>query len=320
MSKKVTRNNVMSDFLTYDVNDLIFDAPVLGKMIEENPDNKKKKEINYYRIPIKTRNPDGSEGELLFGVENASTFGISTEYKTISLRLHDGNPSERQSRSIQVFNDIIERCKDFLIENRKVLDKPKLERSGLSEFNVLKFSKKSLDENGDPLPGSIPSIKLKMLPKKVEPDQPKDYRTYFTIMNEVDDKGKPLEIHWSELIDKRCIMTALIQIEGIFVGSTVMSLQLKIKEGDVRLEESGQKRFLRNAGIYNVLQDPSINIEGDNDSLMSTSTNSFSSIINDNNDSNQIITEEDEEDEEDEFSSPPPPVITTVKGNKKGRK
>jgi hypothetical protein len=232
----------LSDPLNYDLSQLIFQEP------EEKTIPGQKS--NYYRVGIKTRYDDGSIGDLILGFDRSNSFGISNTYgHTLSIQLYDRDfPTDRQRKTVQLIEQIVDKAKDFLVENRKVLKKPTLTKPQLDGLTPIKYK---LDDDGKVDETKSPMINVKLLTssRKQDGDVSSDPRilTHFYSEDEVDDDGLSLEVNPMDYLNKRCFVTCAVKIEGIFFGQ-VQKLQVKLLECNVKSSDSKPKRLLQGFG------------------------------------------------------------------------
>lgn len=238
--------NQLTNPFEFNLANVIFSEPkenVMELKDEDNPSAKSTK-ITYYRIDIKYRNPDKTIGDLIIGFDKCnSAFGLSPKYGTFHINMCDQQaPTDLQLKTIDVFNSLVDKCRDHIMDVRVALGKPKMQRSNLegeTDISPLKFSKKDIDPNtGDPVKGAVPNLSVKLIPASKKDTSGKKYRD--TFYSEEDDSL----IDPEELIEKRCQVTAAVKIESIFVGS-VIKVQTKLWEAIVKLTDSGPKRLLQ---------------------------------------------------------------------------
>lgn len=215
----------------YDTKRMRFGEPQSGS-IPNSP-------IAFRRIPITTINEDGTEGELVIPSSEVYSFGVS-ENKDIEtgkvnglvmpLCLYNRNgPSEEEKSFVETFNNIVETCKDYLIENKEALGQYELEKNDLKKFNVLYYKR----DKGKIVEGTGPTLYAKLIVSK---KHEKTITVFF-------DNKTGHSIDALELLGKHCYATAAIKIESIFIGNKI-SLQVKLYECAVRRIEMGSKRLL----------------------------------------------------------------------------
>jgi hypothetical protein len=129
-----------------------------------------------------------------------------------------------------VVNAIVDRCKEYLVQNRDEIERYDLEMNDLKSFNPLYWKK----EKGKIVEGKGPMLYVKcMMGKKNE-----NITTTF-----IDDETNE-EIDPFDIMSKYCYVTGAIRFESIFIGNKI-SLQLKLYEAVVRVVDMGVKKLLR---------------------------------------------------------------------------
>lgn len=227
------QNTQLTSAIGYNTNQIIFSKPVNGS-VPNTP-------ITYKRINIGTKNEDGTTGELIFEtVGSLFSFGISscTDPKTnditgysMGLCMWDkDNPSNEEKEWTEVFSNVVEKCKDYLVNNRDQISRFDLERGDLKKLNPLYWKK---DEKGRVVDNSGPILSPKLIQSK---------KLNKVLTNFYNENGE--EIEFNELVKKRCYVKGAIKIESIFIGKDIY-LQVKLYEAEVRLVDSGVKRLLK---------------------------------------------------------------------------
>jgi hypothetical protein len=234
----------------YNVDDIIFSKVQVQKIGDTGMTSK--------RINISTKNEDGTEGELVFETTKLFSFGVSENVDqktkevngyTFPLCLHakDG-ASDDELAFTETFEKIVERCKDYLIENKKELKLKDLERSDLRKLNPIYYKK---NEDGEIAEGSSPTLYAKLIVSKKN-GQNKIITEFFDGIS-----GNPIKP--LDLIGKYCYTKAVIKIESIFLGSKI-SLQVKLYEAEVNLINSGVKKLLRRPAVNHIVKVISSNV------------------------------------------------------------
>ena len=67
----MSTNTMLTNVSTFDVSNMIFSEPVTGSIPDSTP------KIEFRRINIMTKNPDGTVGDLVLGTERLFSFGVS---------------------------------------------------------------------------------------------------------------------------------------------------------------------------------------------------------------------------------------------------
>jgi hypothetical protein len=282
----------------YDVNRIVFSEPISGAI----PDSKPK--IEFKRINISTQNEDGSRGELILPTTRLFSFGVSENMSqetgkvngwTFPLCLwnRDG-PSEEEKAWTDLFDKIVDKCIDHLVDVKDEIDMFELTKSDLTKskggLNPLYWKKeKHTNEQGKTVmrvvPGSGPTLYTKLIFSK---KNDKFLSQFFDINDE--------PINALDLMGKYCYTNAAIKIESIFIGSRI-SLQVKLYEAVVEPTSSGMRRLLaRPKAQSKVLEH--------NKNMNSNPFNQDYNNDNDNNDETGSLIGSDNE-EQEQVESPP---------------
>jgi hypothetical protein len=229
----------------YDVNRMVFSEAISGAI----PDSKPK--IEFKRINISTKNEDGTVGELILPTSRLFSFGVSENMSqetgkvngyTFPLCLWNReSPTEEEKAWTELFDKIVDRCVDYLVDNREEIEMFELSKADLTKskggLNPLYWKKeKHTNEQGKTVmrvvPGSGPTLYTKLIFSK---KNDKFLSQFFDINDE------PLNA--LDLMGKYCYTNAAIKIESIFIGSRI-SLQVKLYEAVVEPTSSGMRRLL----------------------------------------------------------------------------
>ena len=227
----MSENTQLTSAIGYDTKRMIFSTPLSGS-IPNTP-------INYKRILISTKNEDGTVGDLILPTEQLFSFGVSENVNPDTKKVNgyvmplclynrDG-PSKNEKAWVETFNNIVERCKDHIIENREEIEMYDLTRPELKKLNILYYKR----EKGKIVEGTGPTLYAKLIVSK---KQNKIITMFF------DYDGEPIDP--LNLLGKYCFTKSAVKIESIFIGNKI-SLQVKLYECEVKLMETGMKRLLR---------------------------------------------------------------------------
>lgn len=224
-------NTQLTSAFGYDVKKMVFGKPKDGSIPNST--------VVFKRIPIGTRNTDGSLGELVIPTNRVYSFGLSpntnmqtgkTDGYTLSLCLFNrDSPSKEEKEWVDTFNNIVEHIKKYLVDHRDEFGKYDLEMSDLKKLNPLYYKK----EKGVVVPGAGPVLYPKVLQNK------KNDSIITPFCNENGDDIDPMS-----LLNKHCYATAAVKIESIFIGAKI-SLQVKVYEAQVKVFDNAPKRLLR---------------------------------------------------------------------------
>jgi hypothetical protein len=232
---------------------LIFEDAVFGS----HPTNKT---ITFYRINIGIKNPDGTEGEVIVGLDRSFSFGVSTNYdesKTViqsysyPIALYDKNgATELQLLTVQFIEVFSEICQEHTLQThvKQSLSAPKTELHHLEDYNPLYYPEDK--KTGERIPGKSPNFYPKLLWVKAGTNKngkavPDRMFTHFYAEDEDGPDGEPLELNPLDFIDKKHHTTAAIKLESIFFGAKTKNIQTKVYEAVVKSADNGSRRLLR---------------------------------------------------------------------------
>ena len=223
----------------YDTKRMIFTEPQEGSIPNSVP------AINYKRILIQTKNPDGSIGDLIlptcpgrplfsFGVgenTNPDTGKVNGYVLPICLWNRE-SPSKEEKEWSSTFDSIIERCKDYILSHKEDIEKYELEASDLKKLNPLYWKK----DKGKVVEGTGPTLYAKLIVSKKQ-------EKIVTMFSDFDGN----QIDPLSLIGKYCFVNAAVKIESIFIGNKI-SMQIKLYECEVKVADAGMKSLMKKPG------------------------------------------------------------------------
>jgi hypothetical protein len=222
----------------YDTNKIMFSEPILGSI----PGTR----IEFKKINISIINDDGSVGGLIIPTSRLFSFGVSENISQETGKINgytfplclwnkDGH-SEEEKEWTDLFDKIVDKCIDHLVENKEEIDMFDLTRSDLIKskgggLNPLYWKKeKHTNDKGKTemrnVPNSGPTIYTKLFSKKNLFSNDKVVLSQFYNVN-----YEP--INALDLIGKYCYTNATIKIESIFIGGSKISLQVMLYEAIV---------------------------------------------------------------------------------------
>jgi hypothetical protein len=239
MSKKMQLTSASE----YDVKNMIFAKPevntIPGGAIP----------ISYKRISIGTVYDDGSTGDLILSTERLFSFGIQKQAALeagkpdtfiMPLCLWTKDAATREEKQwTDLFEKIVDRCKEHLVEVRDDIGKYELEKSDLKKLNPLYWKR---GERGKIIEGVGPTLYIKLLqrnPKKLENGEMSEGKVITNFYDE--DTDEPIDP--LSLVGKYCYVRGAVKIESIFIGNQI-SLQIKLYEAYVHVVEMGTRRLL----------------------------------------------------------------------------
>lgn len=268
----------------YDTSRMRFLDPVPGSIPESKP------AITYKRIPIETVYDDGSNGPLIISTEECYSYGIgeNTNIETgktngfvIPLVLYSRNGATQLEKAfVEAVNNIIDKCKEHLIENKDQLDLYDLEPADLKKLNPI-YQKK---EKGKVVEGSSPTLYAKLIVSKKQGE--KIVTVFFHA--ETGEAINPLDY-----LGKHCRAIAAIKFESIFIGGgNKISVQIKAYEVQLTPIETGFKSVLQKRPVSNSRVQNETN---------SKPSNPMSLLDDDDDDAGSLIgMDEKKDDDEDE--------------------
>jgi len=244
----------ISDPMDYDLSNLEFDSPIKTEGSGNIPP--------FYRINIFTR-IGKTESDLVFEMDRCRMFGIKetvdnntnnlTGYSCGIMMFDQGAPSERQIKTLEVFQQVVEKCKDHLMnaDVKKSVGKSAIKvREQLDSISPVSFMKDKETQEPDQ---NAPVLNAKLIYAKEKRDKenniiPGRIISKFYLEDEVDDEGNPQEVNPLEYINKKGWIRAAIRFESIFVGKDI-KIQVKIYEAELKTEDkTSHRRLLRFGG------------------------------------------------------------------------
>jgi len=270
--------NQLSNY-DFKTENMVFSKPEIGSI----PGQK----INFKRVRLACRNPDGSIGDLIFSTpEKIHTFGLQESRDLTSNKLNGyvlplclwgrNGPSENEKKFTDVFSLVSDHCKQYLLEHREDIEKYDLDMSDLKKFNPLFWKM----DKGKPVEGKGPMLYSKVIMNK------KNNKISTIFVDEATNK----EIDPFTILNKPCSVTAALKFESIFVGNKI-SLQVKLYEVVVRLIENNSMRGLLRPNAGKIEETPAIAATASSGTVgKSLEVNIYNSLGH----------EDDEEDEDDE--------------------
>jgi hypothetical protein len=151
------------------------------------------------------------------------------------------SPSKEEKEWVETFNNIVEKCKDHLIEKRDELEQWDLSKNDLKKLNPLYYKR----EKGKIVEGRGPTLYAKLIMSK----------KLNKILSMFYDASTQEDLDPLDLKGKYCHVKAAIKFESIFIG-TKISLQVKLYEAEVKLMSTGMKRLLGPSKPVKILSTP----------------------------------------------------------------
>ena len=301
----------------YNIENMVFSDPVNGSIPNST--------IQFKRIMIKTKYPNGQIGDLIIPTERLYSFGVNvntsqetgkvTGYTMPMCMWSRENCTKEEKEWTDTLTKIVEKCKDHLVENREEIEKWDLEHAELKKLNPLYFKK----EKGKIVEGLGPKLYPKLIQsRKAKEKSPETDGIITYFYDKKDETLNPIE-----LVGKPCFVNAAVKIESIFIGSKI-TLQVKLFECDVELLESqgGLRKLLRDRNKKEVSSEVSQNpliptkedSEDDNEDAKSTQSEEEKTPTKTTPKGKTVVSDESDVEEE------PKKILKKKTARKPGRK
>jgi len=225
----------------YNTNNMTFGKPKVGTI---GP-------VQFTRIPIGTRNEDGTYGDLVIAAPRVYSFGLSvnTNMQTgspdgytlpLCLQSRDG-PTQEEKDFLTTFNAVVDKARQHVLDIKNSIGKYELEAAELKKMNPLYIKKDK--KTGKPEDGAGPVLYPKLIQKSknVGKNAPQNSEKMITTQF-YDKKGN--DIDPMSLIEKHGFATAAIKFESIFIGAKI-SLKVVVYEAEYELIDQVPKRLRR---------------------------------------------------------------------------
>jgi Protein of unknown function (DUF2738) len=291
-------NTQITSATGYNVSNIIYGKPRDGSIPNST--------VSFKRIPIGTRNPDGTTGELILPTETLFSFGLQpsvnmttgkTDGYTLALCLWNMDGATPQQKAwTDTFNAICNHVADHVLEHRDDIGKYELENADLKKLRTKSLFWK-LDK-GKIVEGTGPMLYAKVLQNK------KNGNLAITSLF-YDENGR--DIDPMTLLNKQCHAKVAIKIEGIFIGSKI-SLQVKLHEAEIKMKDSGIKRLLRPALTSTTVTSSDMPSQAANATISTTDATG-----DEDDDTGSLKGDESEEEQERTPTPPPAPVKAPVR-------
>lgn len=288
----------------YNVDNMIFSKPEVGNIPNSVP------KISFKRIKIGTKHEDGSTGDLIvetppnlfsFGLQENRELGTGNVngYVLPICLWNKNNVSPEEKNFTEVFEKIVNKCKDHLLLSKDEIERYDLDMSDLKNFNPLYWKK----EKGKIVEGSGPVIYIKLIMSK----KTEKISTMF-INEDTNEEMSPYDI-----MNRYCFVKGAFKFESIFIGNKI-SLQLKLYEVLVKPMDMEKKTLLRSnvirridttsSDLFDVLEGSDSIKEETSKSVTTTSDSGGGTKTTvTGSDTGSINQEDDEDDEEEEEES-----------------
>lgn len=225
----------LTDYRDYDVDNLILQLPERRNDVQ--------------RIRVLTHHLDGTMGDLIISTPRLLTFGMQEQidpdtqhtigYQIPLVMWGKNGPTEEEKRFVDTLENIVEACKEFIIDNKDEIGRPTLEYTDLHRLSPLYYKM----NNGEIQKDHSPLLYTKL--NIFRQDDGLQIRTLFT------DENTKEPIDPLQLINRRCFITGAIKLESIIVSNKGRPrFQVKLFEARVRFIDTGFKSLLDPGRVY----------------------------------------------------------------------
>lgn len=279
----------------YNVGNMIFSKPEIGNIPNSVP------KISFKRIKIGTKHDDGTTGDLIvetppslfsFGLQENRELGSgNVNGYVLPICLWNKNGASADEKEFtDIFDKIVNKCKDHLLESKDEIERYDLDMSDLKNFNPLYWKK----EKGKIVDGTGPVIYIKLIMSK----KTEKISTMF-INEDTNEEMSPYD-----LMNRYCFVKGAFKFESIFIGNKI-SLQLKLYEVLVKPIDMERRTLLASNVIRRIESNNSSDIfetldDGDHPLGNSTSDKAESKVPTPTSQAGSINGGDDDDDEDDE--------------------
>jgi hypothetical protein len=263
----MNRTTQLANAETYDIENIIFAKPEKLNIPSADPSAVP---MNYNRIKISTRNPDGTIGDLILETPECFSFGISenTDKDSGKITGHSmsfclwtrdpvtskASPKPNEKAFTDCLEEIIKKVRENLLDVKDELI-PKYASMEDTEFGYkCKFEStpywkkeeyETTDSKGRPkknwrrVEGAGPTLYAKLIEYNDKKTKEKIIYTNFY-------DGDELIKDCSVLNKQMCNAIGVVKIDSIFVGSLAIALQIRLVEAVVKIiSPLSSQRFLK---------------------------------------------------------------------------
>ncbi len=152
----------------------------------------------------------------------------------ISLYSRENNLNGRDRKFVEIFRQIVDKTKDHIVTNKKLIGKAHLTKEFLWKWDKMLYEKKD-EETNEPINDYGPLYYAKLMYSR-------EKGTLATKL--VDPCGRPLKL--DDMLNKSCDIIACMKFESIYINSNGESIQIKLTEGivDVKSTDSTNNLML----------------------------------------------------------------------------
>ena len=237
-----------------DVSKLIFTEPKFSSIPNSTP------KIEFCKIGVMYQNPDGTKGDLVITTKSPMfSYGLSQYKDPISQEVishsmtfvlcNDMNKqtNEEQERKDKL-NALYDKLKEHIYKVRKDIKRGSLKEHEL--LTLLPYSERKNKETGEIDESKSPlwNVKLKEFKKRIHEGKEIEGKIGCNFYNieEADEDGYSKLIETPmDLIGKKMDTTPMVKLDSIFIGSKIISIQMRLIECEIKLHPTGPKRYLK---------------------------------------------------------------------------
>ena len=210
------------------------------------------KDITCKRIPITIIHDDNLYGSLFIKTEKCFSFGAQQNINketgvvsgwTLPIAMYNrDSPREEQRKWVEKFNEIVERCKDYVMQIYD-FERPQLDKIG----GCMWWSKNEgmVDEERGPI----------LYSKIIAGKSGKRFDTKFREVKDLRDNDETGVVITKEELTENCNVIAVIKIDSIYVCGENVYIQVKVYEALVEKQEE-LPSLLRPVSIKAHMQQP----------------------------------------------------------------
>jgi hypothetical protein len=167
------------------------------------------------------------------GEQTDMNTNAKTGYTMPIVLFNKDGATQQEQDFVDIINNITEKCKSHLVENRNAIEKFDLDMSDLKRLNPLYWKR---NEKGELDKVKGPTLYAKCMYAK------KDDSIYTTFV----DESLRTDVDPLEYLNKHMYVSFALKVESIFIGNNI-SLQLKLKEVKFTLKDSTLRSLLDNS-------------------------------------------------------------------------
>lgn len=225
-------NTQLTTVSQFNASNIIFGKPIANTI--------QAKKISYTQIKLAAKNADGSVGDLVIPTERLFSLGVKTNDMNgkpdngyqLALIMHSREaPSDAELAWIAMCNALVDHCKNHVMGVKDQIGLPDLTKtdSMFKFFNPLKYKKDELTKKV--VENRAPIMAPKLVMRKGE------IVSLFT-----DERGARIDP--MTLLSKQCHVRAAVKFEAIFIGESIITIQLKLYEAQVSLVDAQVRSLL----------------------------------------------------------------------------